>query len=560
MTEIHGSRAEEPQRPEPGQKRSKRPERGSRCPPCEPPPACELECLVRPEFHCGQELTEEDLNALVRWADRRLARVRFRDGWGVVCGLDLCIDRDCPTRVHVSPGYAIDCCGNDLVLCDGACVDIGPCCPDPCPPAGTDGDETARAEAALADDLARQAGIVGLPYRLRRCVGVDICLEWDDRTVVSISRPGCTCGAEESGGCGCGCGCGHPPRGQSSGGPCAVTRRREGARLVLCKATERESPHSAFAAAWDEARPSGMDLEAMLEEYGRSPDAVRKTRDGLDFCSLGLFSRILEEVMEPGRTPDYIGRELILFWLTYDRRRRLGARACHDCGPCDRICIGRVWLFSGLDRHGGPVCFIGWIDTGDAVRRRLSPHRLPAPEGHLNLAGYLGRDPDAVALELAGLGLRVFGTAPLEIAQFDDELASRIGAAPPHWHWERAIELVFVRTRHGNRVVGWHRPPQKPAGLGSPGNPTAVPEGDEAAADAVEPLPVEDLPVVGKSRGQTLRAAGINSVADFVSAVDSRLLSIIATWSNPPRDKTPEALLEEMRRAAARLLAEGGGT
>src|SRR3546814_19313551 len=79
-------------------KHPKHPKRDPRCPPCDPPPLCELDCLVRPEFHCGQELTEDDLNALVRWTDRRLARVRYRDGWGVVCGLDLCIDPHCPTR------------------------------------------------------------------------------------------------------------------------------------------------------------------------------------------------------------------------------------------------------------------------------------------------------------------------------------------------------------------------------------------------------------------------------------------------------------------------------
>src|SRR3546814_5355105 len=127
-------------------KHPKHPKRDPRCPPCDPPPLCELDCLVRPEFHCGQELTEDDLNALVRWTDRRLARVRYRDGWGVVCGLDLCIDPHCPTRVTVSSGYAVDCCGDDLVLCDTGCIDLRDCCPDPCLPAETDQSQAEKIE------------------------------------------------------------------------------------------------------------------------------------------------------------------------------------------------------------------------------------------------------------------------------------------------------------------------------------------------------------------------------------------------------------------------------
>ena len=109
---------------------------------------CELECLVRPNFYCGQLLTDIDLDALVDWTKKRFALSRYRDGWGVVCGLHLsCSPPDgatscCGTEgegpfVYVKPGYAVDCCGNDLVVCEPIKVNLNGVCgseEDPCAP------------------------------------------------------------------------------------------------------------------------------------------------------------------------------------------------------------------------------------------------------------------------------------------------------------------------------------------------------------------------------------------------------------------------------------------
>lgn len=110
---------------------------------------CDLECLVRPNFFCGQLLTDTDLGAMVEWTRQRLALARYRDGWGIACGLDvMCGDPDGETgccgdkpgsgpAVYLSPGYAIDCCGNDLVVCAPMRIDLRPACTlpdDPCDP------------------------------------------------------------------------------------------------------------------------------------------------------------------------------------------------------------------------------------------------------------------------------------------------------------------------------------------------------------------------------------------------------------------------------------------
>lgn len=73
--------------------------------------------FVRPRFFAGMLLTEDDLQATVDYAStkRRLTN-RYVIGAGVVCGLDVTPDRCDPAVVVVSPGYAIECCGNDILV------------------------------------------------------------------------------------------------------------------------------------------------------------------------------------------------------------------------------------------------------------------------------------------------------------------------------------------------------------------------------------------------------------------------------------------------------------
>jgi hypothetical protein len=81
---------------------------------------CTLACPTRPNFFCGQVLTDEDLKALVDWTSAKSALQRFREGWGVSCGLEVTCSHEPKedSRVVVGSGYAIDCCGRDIVVCD----------------------------------------------------------------------------------------------------------------------------------------------------------------------------------------------------------------------------------------------------------------------------------------------------------------------------------------------------------------------------------------------------------------------------------------------------------
>jgi hypothetical protein len=81
--------------------------------------------FVRPKFFGGMLLTEDDLQAAIDYmvAKRKLTN-REVFGAGVVCGLTVKPD-PCDTRsVIVSPGYAIECCGNDILVSCAETVDI----------------------------------------------------------------------------------------------------------------------------------------------------------------------------------------------------------------------------------------------------------------------------------------------------------------------------------------------------------------------------------------------------------------------------------------------------
>jgi len=81
-------------------------------------PACiGLECLERPRYFAGQLLTEAELNSEQAYvlAKNRLHN-RYLHGWGVVCGLEV-VCHECEGSVTVKQGYALDPCGNDLIVC-----------------------------------------------------------------------------------------------------------------------------------------------------------------------------------------------------------------------------------------------------------------------------------------------------------------------------------------------------------------------------------------------------------------------------------------------------------
>jgi hypothetical protein len=175
-----------------------------------PCPVCAgLHTFERPRFFAGQLLTEAELTLLESYMmdKHRLHNVHLH-GWGVVCGLPVRCD-DCGDGVIVESGYAIDPCGNDIVVPVTQRVDVlrliqacaqqtAPACDPP------------RYEMPDACDNT-ETWCLTVKYR-----------EWNTRAVTPLGSTSassgsgsCSCGSRGSGGsssCSCGCAGSKPAR------------------------------------------------------------------------------------------------------------------------------------------------------------------------------------------------------------------------------------------------------------------------------------------------------------------------------------------------------------
>lgn len=199
-----------------------------RKPDCSGPQCLGLECFERPRFYAGQLLTETELNGLSDYlrAKNRLHNLHLH-GWGVVCGLGVSC-HPCEGWVTVESGYALDPCGNDIVVCEPHDVDI--------------------AEIIRQCKKARRRIDCERPRRVRDRQEIEHwCLTL--RYAEQEARPKAVLRKEDTGGsCGCGgsggsCACGgHGSHGRSAscdrkpGGPCEPTRILESYRIELCQA------------------------------------------------------------------------------------------------------------------------------------------------------------------------------------------------------------------------------------------------------------------------------------------------------------------------------------
>ncbi len=215
-----------------------------------------LECLDRTRFFAGQLLTDTDLNNEQQYllAKNRLHN-RYLHGWGVVCGLQVTCS-DCPGWVTINPGYAIDPCGNDIIVCQAQSFNV--------------------LQAIQACNTPSQTAVDCSPLRYRPMPNcTDAIQEWCitvqyqeqatqmvtplQQSSSSSSGGGCSCGcggnSNKPSGCGCGgngnsssgaCGCGGSSSASSSSSAtttaaCQPTRIIEGFQFGVCTLPEDSS-------------------------------------------------------------------------------------------------------------------------------------------------------------------------------------------------------------------------------------------------------------------------------------------------------------------------------
>jgi len=226
---------------------------------CTCPVCAGLHTFVRPRFFAGQLLTDTELTGLTTYMlDKQRLHNRYLHGYGVVCGLQVECD-GCGPGVIVRPGYALDQCGNDLVLPDSITVPVDKLIAA-CTATGKVADcDPPRYPTASGCDDGEQTWCLWVRYR-----------EQQARPVTPLgggpaptSSCGCGCGGTTStpstGGCGCG---GTKAAPTASGCGCGGTGRTSRATTCGCTNAPAQAP-----------RPAGCEPSRTYEyvEFGVSP-------------------------------------------------------------------------------------------------------------------------------------------------------------------------------------------------------------------------------------------------------------------------------------------------
>lgn len=342
---------------------------------CEPADCCRLECLVRPRFFCGQLLTDQDLGALVGWAQARFALSRYVDGWGVACGLQVTCHGHVGAEVAVGPGYAVDCCGRDVVVCEPAIVDLSAACEEPEEPC-------ADLEAyARRRDAGRDARRVHVDLAIRHA-------ESGTDPQTALGRGSC---------------------GQAS--VCEPTRLREGHELVWSEAVPGRSPADAAWQRWNRAWECCCEvLDRFEERFGGSvgssaEDAVRRwLLQWIDDHPPGQLCFLRDWICRDDDDRPLVPRlPAILFLLVQDCRNAVAACGCLPSEADAAVPLARVCLEAGPRGK----CRVVAIDPYPPFRRPLARDCWPAPLGQVNLARAQWQRPEEACRLLADLGVRV---------------------------------------------------------------------------------------------------------------------------------------------------------
>jgi predicted flap endonuclease-1-like 5' DNA nuclease len=413
---------------------------------------CELDCLVAPRFFCGQLLTDRDLTALMEWTRHKTGLARYRDGWGVVCGLDLSCDQANPGGILVSPGYALSCCGDDIVVCEDARLDLSSACdlgPDPCeelepndwrhavdrPRAANRGAKHARAEGSSGAD--------GADVEPR---AVDIYISYREEASdpqAALARSAC-----------------------GETGRCEFARTRETYSLQW-EAGGSGDPLSYAAQRWRERYDEALDvIDAFRGSFGSLDGEGAAIRTWLlqwidahhphHFCF--LRDRIC--AAEEDSLTDESRLSELLFWIAQDRRNEALSCSCQGCGPhTGGVPLGRVWVTAGASKGH---CQIAAIDPFPPYRRPLLEECWPAPLGYVNAAQVVWHRRSEACTRLADLGVRISKVVEFEPPPTLAELRDALACDPMVRCGEERTLLAYEVEPLGERVVGLCMPSGAP--------------------------------------------------------------------------------------------------
>jgi hypothetical protein len=346
---------------------------------------CSLECLVRPNFFCGQLLTDRDLKSLVDWVSAKSALQRFRAGWGVVCGLEAtCSPKEKEqNRVYVSQGYAVDCCGRDILVCDPIWFDFtcgpstDPCCRDK-------KSSNQRNQPNLQRTSSPEHRLLCIPPEELRAF--DLCLQLDEQMTAgqrALVRGNC-----------------------APMDDCQYTRIKETGKLM---ATEVADPFTRpLQDQQSDYHKAVTELFKALRSLNKSPQSI------LDYIERygGLHTFcFVEECLcreKPGSPAPIEWLDEAIFYILQDFRNHYALRVCESCkdNPCsgDGIPLSRVWLWDKITTNCR-ICKVVYIDSHPPYRHPFDCACPSSTPGCVDLGRYLWRNRDEVTGDLRQLGL-----------------------------------------------------------------------------------------------------------------------------------------------------------
>jgi len=425
---------------------------------CGPADCCELDCLVQPRFFCGQLLADQDLTAMVDWVKAKSALARFRHGWGVVCGLDVHCGKG--GSVTVSPGYALDCCGRDIVLCKDDSLGFKDCWPrgdDPC----SQGPVIRPAGPGPAGQLP-DVEFEGLTIPGDQVHAFDVFVRYDESQ--SDART-----ALARGGCG----------GEAG---CEYTRVQEGGKLYCKLADDGIDPNKVIIDEWDRQYHDG--LKAIFDELvaiNGIGDEQRKLARLLAYVhghSLQTFCFVHEWLCDlqddDGNLPQNWFRRAA-FWIVQDWRNAWFRAGCKGCDTETGVLLARVWIWR-QSVNGQEKFSTLYVDAYPPFRRLIGKDDYPAPAGAINAAPYIWQPLENVTAALYDKG---FGN--ITPGQFTynsvDELRAQLqvprslylemdgGGVSPLWFRDRCNQPRVVAFRR--ELPPRPAPPNRPIPQGA---------------------------------------------------------------------------------------------
>lgn len=379
------------------------------------------QCLTRPRFFCGQLLTDQDLSALLEWTQNKRRLDRYKQGWGVVEGLQVVCDPSNRSQVIVRTGYAVDPCGNDIVVCESSSVDLSQACPI----------AQSSCTQFTGEQLEEMNRFLGMDLPPGEVSVVDLYLHYHERGQLPLPALG-------RGAC-------------SERDACEFSRVQEHYRFDWQYAPLAGNPFDEVLREWE--RNYFIECRRVVERYEaefprRSNEAqalidLDKVKAWLhrwldthplhEFC---FVRDAIDLLPEPGEDNEIDGLARLLLWIVQDCRNEYLRQRPMPSAPSAGVPVARIWLH----RKDAPSaqCRVIHVDDFPVPRQELSSDAWPAPDGEVNLGRYVWQRTEQVCAQLSDLGLepvRVEIPVPQSIDDLKRFLEQYIGNVIFHLLW-----------------------------------------------------------------------------------------------------------------------------